>query len=148
MSRRIRGAEATIRLTVDGQTVGGSMFRVTDFSRTPRHDLTETGFLGSKTDAIDQQFHGWDFSFTIQEEDEQALNLCEEIIAREQNGERPARLTLTVIYAFREDGATNKVETFPNCMIKFGETGFAGRKDYVTTKIEGKSEKRLLQDIA
>ncbi len=144
MSLRIRGQEITIRVAVDGQVQLGSMVKVTEFTVTPRSDLMEESFLGELEDDLDHQHHGFDFSFTIQNEDAIALEFLSTIVEREQNAEKHPDVTITVIYNYRESGVRNRVEVYHDVFLKITETGFGGRKEYVTTGFEGKCKKRSL----
>lgn len=144
MSQRIRGAEVTIRISVDSELQEGSFFKVTEFTSTPRTDLVEEDFLGELESDLDIQHHGWDFSFTVQNQDETPLEFLSTIIDREQNQERHPDITMTVIYAYREPDASNRVEVYHDVFLKVTEQGFSGRKEYVTTGFEGKCKRRSL----
>ena len=53
MSLRTRGQEATLRVTVDGETQDGSWFKVKDFTATPREDIIEEDYLGELESDLD-----------------------------------------------------------------------------------------------
>lgn len=146
MSARIRGQEATVRITVDGQVQRGSFFKVTDFEVTPRTDLTEEGYLGETEDDIDIQHHGFDFSFSVDNEDEGPLEFLSDIVEREADRQAHPSITVLVIYAYRKQGARNKVEVYHDCFMKLATQGFGGRKEYVKTSFEGKSKRRSLMN--
>ena len=148
MSLRIRGQEITVRITVDSILQEGSWFKVTEFTGTPRTDINEEDFLGETESDLDIQHHGFDLSFTLQMQDERVLEFLSTIIDREQNQEAHPDITMTVIYAFRETGAINKVEIYHDVFLKVNETGFSGRKEYVTSSFEGKAKKRSLASLA
>lgn len=144
MSARIRGQEVTIRVAVDGQVQLGSMVKVTEFTVSPRSDIMEESFLGELEDDLDFQHHGFDFSFTVQNEDALALEFLSNIVDREQNAALHPDVTITVIYNFREPGVQNRVEVYHDVFLRITEQGFSGRKEYVTTGFEGKCKKRSL----
>lgn len=144
MSLRIRGQEVTIRVAVDGEVQDGSFIKITDFTVTPRTDLNEESFLGELEDDLDIQHHGFDFGWTVQKEDEKALEFLSTVIDREQNQQVHPDITITVIYAFRKPGASNRAEVYHEVFLKVNEGGFGGRKEYVTTGFEGKCKKRSL----
>jgi hypothetical protein len=144
MSQRIRGQEVTVRVAVDGQIQEGSMFKVKEFTSTPRTDLVEEDYLGELESDIDIQHHGFDFSFSIDNQDQIPLELLSEIITREQTQQQHPAITMTVIYAYRETDASNRVEVYHDVFLKVADQGFSGRKDYVTTSFEGKCKKRSL----
>jgi len=142
MSARTRGQEATVRVAVDGQIQPGSFFKVNDFTVTPRTDLVEKDYLGELETDIDIQHHGFDFAWSVDNQDELPLNFLSDIVDREQNQERHPDITITVIYAYREAGAVNQAEVYHDVFLKVAEQGFAGRKEYLTTGFEGKCKKR------
>ncbi len=144
MSQRIRGQEATIRINVDGELQGGTFVKVPDFTVTPRQDLTETPYLGETEDDIDIQHHGFDFAFSVDNQDEKALDFLQLIIDREAAHEQHPKITIIVIYAFRAGLGQNKAEVYRDVFLKVTEQGFSGRKEYVSTGFEGKCKKRSL----
>lgn len=144
MSLRIRGQEVTVRVVVDGEVQPGSFFKVTEFTTAMRTDINEEPFLGELEDDLDIQHHGFDFSFTVQNEDAATLEFLSTIIGREQNAEQHPDITLTVIYNYREPGVQDRVEVFHDVFLKVNEQSFGGRKEYVTTSLEGKAKRRSL----
>lgn len=142
MSQRLRGREVTIRLTVDGVEQVGSFFKVTEFTITPRTDLVEEEFLGELESDLDIMHHGYDFSFTVQQQDEATLNFLTTIVAREQVRDQHPDITMVVIYAYRDPFATSQVEVYYDVFLKVTERGFSGRKEYVTDGFEGKCKRR------
>lgn len=144
MSARIRGQEATIRMTVDGQVQRGSFFKVTDFEVTPRTELSEIPYLGEQEDDLDIQHSGYDFSFSVDNEDEGPLEFLTTITDREAQHLAHPSITLLVIYAYRKKGARDKVEIYHDVLLKVATQGFGGRKEAVKTSFEGKCKKRSL----
>lgn len=144
MSARIRGQEITVRIAVDGQVQEGSFFKVTEFSTTPRADITEESFLGELEDDLDFQHHGFDFSFSIQNEDARPLEFLSSLIDREQDALPHPDITITVIYNYRDSNVQDRVEVYHDVFLKVNEQSFGGRKEYVTTSFEGKAKRRSL----
>lgn len=144
MSLGQRGQEYQIRISVDGQTLAGSFFKVKEWTSTPRQDIMEKDYLGEDETDLDFQHHGWDFNFTIDIHDEKAMEFVDDLIQREADHEAPPEITVTCISKFRERGAKDKVEVFAKAIIKSGDGGFPGRKEQVTGRFEGKSKKRKL----
>lgn len=144
MSLKMRGSEATIRIARDGVVQPGSMFKVTDFTATPRTDLVEDDYLGELETDIDIQHHGWDLGFTIDVQDEKAIELVEEIIGREQDQTSHPDITITVLYTFREPGARAKIAVYHGVFLKMDEESFGGRKEKVKGKFAGKCKKRTV----
>lgn len=144
MSQRIRGQEITARLQVDGQLQDGSLFKLTEFTETPRTDLVEEEFLGELESDLDIQHHGFDFSFTVQIQDELVLNFLQTIVDREQQALPHPDITMTIITTFRDAVTPSQVEVFHDVFLKVNEFGFSGRKDYVTASFEGKAKRKSL----
>jgi hypothetical protein len=142
MSQRTRGQEVTIRISVDGQIQQGSMFKVTDFTVTPRTDLNEADFLGELESDIDIQHHGFDLSWSIQDEDGVPIDLLSLIIDRERTHQKHPDVTITVIHTYRKSGERPRIEVFHDVFIKENEAGFSGRKEYNTHGYEAKAKRR------
>jgi hypothetical protein len=151
MSQRLRGQEAQLRVAVDGVVQPGSMFKVKDFEFTPRQDITETPFCGEDEDDLDFQHHGWDLSWSIEMQDAVALDLMTKIIQRELDHGAHPKITVTVIYTFREGalaGGGRVVSYHTDMKLKQGAEGAGSRKDYVGVKYEAKCKKRDVLQLA
>jgi hypothetical protein len=146
MSLKSRGQEATLRLAVDGVVQEGSMFKVMDFTATPRTDLVEDDYLGEQETDLDIQHHGWDIGFSVNTIDSTALDLIDEIIAREQAHTAHPDITLTAIYTFRDPGTRGKIYIYHEIFLKADEEGFGSRKDRHKVKFSGKAKKRVPLD--
>ena len=144
MSARIRGQEIAARLSFEGQPLGGSFFKITEFTATPRSDLTEEPFIGELEDDLDFQHHGWDFSFTVQIDDHQTIDFLTRIVTREQDAAPHPKIVLTLFYTFREPSALPRTAVYRDVFLKVSEEGFSGRKDFVTNGFEGKAKKRIM----
>lgn len=146
MSQKMRGQEITMRIAVDGVVQSGSMVKLTDFSATPRTDINEDDYLGEKETDLDIQHHGWDLGFSIDYEDAAGIELCEDIVGRESNNEQHPRITITVIYTFREEGKRGKIATYRDVFLKQDEETAGGRKEKVKGKFSGKCKKRVVSN--
>lgn len=144
MSLRQRGEEVTLRIAVDGQLLTGSMLKVEDFTATPRTDLIEDDFLGESESDLDIQHHGWDLSWSVQNQDAVAIDLCDLIIEREQNHEAHPDITITAIHAYRERGEQTRIVVYRKCFVKEAETAAGGRKERVVTQYEAKCKRRAV----
>ena len=144
MSARIRGEEVSVRITVDGQRQEGSFFKATEFTVRPRQDIYEDDFLGESETDLDFQHHGFDFSFTVHNEDAATLDYLNSIIDRDINHQRHPDIVVTVLYSYRKPGVGGRAEVYHDCFLKVSEQGFKGRKERVTTTFEGKCKKRAL----
>lgn len=151
MSQRIRGQEATLRIAVDGVVQAGSMFKVKDFDFTPRQDIAETDFCGEDETDLDFQHHGFDLSWSVEMQDSVTLDLLTKIVQREIDHLAHPKITVTVIYTFREGAAAGggRVVSYHTDMkLKQGAEGAGGRKDYVGVKYEAKCKKRDVLQLA
>jgi hypothetical protein len=137
MSQRIRGQEATIQVVVDGDVKTGSFSKVSDFSLDPRTDIQETDFLGEIETDLDIQHHGYDFSFTLHEQDKKTHDLLFDIVTREQNRVRHPAVNIVVSFAYRA-GEPMSTIVLENCFMKMDTLSIGGRKEYITNKFSGK----------
>jgi len=153
MSSRLRGQEAFISITVSDeflQSVGlagelaGSFTKVRDFSITPRIDQIEESYLGETFDDLDQQVHGFDFSFTVDELDASALQFLDLVVFKEQFNLAPPVVTVSVTYVYREGGVQPQTQIFSDCILKNAERSIGGRKEYIQNSFEGKAKQHTL----
>lgn len=146
MSQKMRGQELTMRIAVDGIVQPGSMLKLTDFNATPRMEINEDDYLGEKQTDLDIQHHGWDGSFSIDYEDSAAIMLCDEIVGREQNNEQHPRITITVIYTFRDPAVRGKIAVYRDVFLKQDEESAGGRKEKVKGKFSFKCKTRVMMN--
>ena len=139
-SRRIRGQEALIQVSVDGELQTGTFFKVRDFRTTERGDLVEEAYLGELADDLDYQHHGFDGSFTLDNEDGSTLEFLADIIAREQNAEEHPSIVITVTYIFRDSDSQTLTEAYSDCVMRRSEQSIGGRKEYVQSSFEFKAK--------
>lgn len=153
MSSRIRGQEVNISVVVDDAfltsfgleaDLQGSFAKVRDFTSSPRIDQTEESYLGEDFDDLDQQVHGYDFSFTVDELDSQVLDFLSLIAFKELNKLTPPVITVAATYIYREPNILPRQEVFVECVLKPSERSVGGRKEYVQNSFEGKSKFRLV----
>lgn len=144
MSLKMRGQEATIRIAVDGVIQEGSMFKVIDFTATPRTEINEDDYLGEQETDLDIQHHGWDLGFTVDVLDEGVIDFVEDVISREIDHTAHPDITITVLYQFREADARAKIAVYHGVFLKCDEESFGGRKEKVKGKFSGKCKKRTV----
>lgn len=137
MSQRIRGQEATVQIIVDGDVKSGTFSKVTDFSLDPRMDVNETDFLGEVETDLDVQHHGFDFQFTLQEQDDKTHDLLVLIVEREQARERHPSINIVVTFNYRAGNGAQTI-VLENCFMKLDSLSIGGRKDYITNRWSGK----------
>lgn len=153
MSSRVRGQEAIIAITVADEflqnfglegLLSGSFTKVRNFSITPRIDQTEEPYLGEDFDDLDQQLHGYDFEFTVDELDSQAIDFMNLIAFKEANKLPPPVITASVTYIYRNPDIQPRTETLIECILKPAERSMGGRKEYIQNSYEGKAKDRLV----
>ncbi len=151
MSSRIRGQEAAINITVADEFVipfglegllTGSFTKIRDFTITPRIDQTEEPYIGETFDDLDQQLHGYDFGFTIDELDTQAVDLLSLLAFKEGSNLPPPVITVSVSYIYREPNILPRTEILMECILKPSERSIGGRKEYIQNTYEGKCKNR------
>ena len=142
MSLRIRGQEVVLRLAIDGAAVEGSMFKVNDFTVTPRQELQEADYIGEDVSDLDVMHNGYDLAWSIDMQDAVSIDLIDDIAKRNEGKKAPQDVTLTVIYTFREPGAGGRVVVYHDMVLKVDEEGASGRKERVKTKISAKAKRR------
>lgn len=135
---RIRGQEVFVQLVVDGDLKVGSFAKVENFKLTPRADLSDSSFLGETEDEPDVMFHGWDFSFSIHEADNKAIEVWNQILAALTAGTVLPTINVVVIKKYRDPGVKPVVQTLQNCKMKLDSQDAGGRKDYVKNAFSGK----------
>jgi hypothetical protein len=149
MSARIRGQEATIRITVADEfaaafgifgTMVGSFFKVRDFSLSPRQDLVEQEYLGEDFDDLDFQHHGHDFSFTVDELDESVLNFLSLVTFKEAANLAPPIIGVSATFVYRNQVTLPQTVRLVDCVLKLAERSIGGRKEYIQNSFEGKAK--------
>lgn len=140
MSLRIRGQEQTLQVIVEGQDQTGTFVNVTNVQITPRIDNVETDFVGQDESDLDQQYHGVDFEFTVQEQDSKARAFLGELIARQQNRERPQKITLIFHNEYRDSSEPSNNLHVYQAIMKPDAFGSSGRKNYSEVKFSGKGK--------
>lgn len=142
MSLRTRGAETFVQLVFDGQLLAGSFSQVENFKVTPRADLTDTGFLGETEDEPDIMFHGYDFSFSIQEQDNAAFDIWDQVVANLAAGIALPVIDVMVVKRYRDPGVKAVTHTYQRCVLKLDSQDHGSRKDYLKSMFSGKCKTR------
>lgn len=153
MSARIRGQEATIRITVADDFAAsfglfgqleGSFFKVRDFSLTPRQDLVEQEYLGEDFDDLDFMHHGHDFAFTVDELDGAALNFLSLVTFKEEAHLAPPIIGVSASFVYRNGLTLPHTVRLIDCVLKLSERSIGGRKEYIQNSFEGKAKRQAL----
>lgn len=146
MSNRIRGQETTLQVVVDGQIQAKSFAKVENFKWNPRQDLSDTDFLGETEAEPDIMHHGYDFSFSIHEEDNSAVEqILNKVVATLTAGVQQPNVTLTFIKRYRDPSLTQKTLVFQKAVLKLDSQESGSRKDYLKSSFSGKC--RIMQSI-
>lgn len=146
MSRRIRGQEQTLQVIVEGQDQVGTFLNVRNWDVTPRIDNVETDFIGQDESDLDQQYHGVDFSFTVQEEDSKARQFFDDLMARQRNRERPAKVIIIAHNEYRDSSEPGNNLVITNAIMKPDKFGTGSRKDYSEIPFSGKGKTTSVVD--
>lgn len=146
-STRIRGQEVLIQVSVNNEPQAGSFFKVRDFKISERGDIVEESYLGEVADDLDYQHHGFDGSFTIDNEDALALAFMASIVALEEASEAHPDIVITATYVYRDPSITGVVEIYSDCFMRLSEQNVGGRKEYVQSSFEFKAKTRQLMAV-
>lgn len=139
MSNRIRGQETTLQVVVDNKTMGKSFAKVENFKWSPRQDLTDNDFLGETESEPDIMHHGYDFSFSIHEEDNSAVrDVLLAVVSTLTAGEQQPNVTLTFIKRYRDQAEGTQTLVFSKCVLKLDSQETGSRKDYMKSMFSGK----------
>lgn len=139
----IRGQEVSILFAVGGVSQIGSMLKVKNFTVTERGELVESDYVGEPVSDLDYRHDGWDMSWEIDVRDSIAMDFLTNIVARDDVGIPQPDITITVIYKFREGaGVEPRMEVYYGTVMRPSETGFSGRKEYISTSWEAKAKRR------
>jgi len=138
MSLRTRGQETFAQIVVDGDLLAGSFAKVENFKITPRADLVDTGFLGESEDDPDVMMHGYDFSFSMHEQDNRAFEVWDKTVSALAAGTTLPRIDVVVIKRYRDPSIKAVTLTLQKCVMKMDSQDLGSRKDYIKTSFSGK----------
>ncbi len=153
MASRIRGQEALLQITVADDRLaefqlegglGGSFTKVRDLTITQRMDIIEENYLNETFTDLDQQLHGYDLSFTIDETDQSTLQFMSLVATNEELHLPPPLVTIAVTYFYRDGQGTTKTEVYQDCILKQNDRSIGGRTEYVQNSFEAKAKRRTL----
>lgn len=147
MSSKLRGSDVTVMIAVDGKLAGGSMLKVTDGTVNHRTDIIEDDYLGELETDLDIQHHGHDISVSLDEEDDEALMIAQDIIQREIDRGRPPDVTISFVFTYRQPGKRSRMTTYHECIMKQDEESFGGRKERVKAKFSAKCKRRTVMYV-
>src|ERR1043166_6080178 len=73
MADRIRGQESTLQVTIDGVLQQGSFAKVENWKWSPISEIVASDFIGESESDFDPIHHGFEFSFSIHEKENSAV---------------------------------------------------------------------------
>lgn len=142
-----RGQEATIRVTCQDDFAAAfglvgllPLFNVNDWTLTPRTDLVEKEYLGEKYTSIDEQHHGYDFSFSVDETNATIIAMQDLIEYKHELGLEPPIWAVSATVKYRDGVTLPRTEQLINCKLKIASRGFGSRTDYIVSSVEGKAQ--------
>lgn len=143
MSLRIRGQELVGRIAIDGAQQTGSWLKIMSLTVTPRTDLQEADYLGEAETDLDVMHHGYDVTAEFDIQDAKAIDVLDDIQARNEAGAKPQDITLTVMYTFRDGVTPGRIVAYHEGVLKVDEEAASGRKERVKNKISMKFKTRV-----
>jgi len=135
---RIRGQETTGQLVVDGKLLLGSFAKLENWAFKPISDIKDSDFVGEAESEFDVQHHGWEVSFTIHEQDGQAMQTYLQIVAALEAGIAMPNFNFVVIESYRDPSVPLSTYVCQDLKLKLDEHAASGRKEYVKNSFTGK----------
>lgn len=142
MATRIRGQETFVQVVVDGALLAGSFQKVDNFKFSSRADITNTGFLGETEDEPDIQHHGYDFSFTIHEMDNKAMEVWDNVVSTLQQGIAQPAVNIVYLKRYRDPSIKPVSITFQSAKLKLDSQEASSRKDFVKSMFSGSCKRK------
>lgn len=139
-SLQIRGSEAKIQISVDGQLQKGSFANVQNFKLSPKFDIKDVNIVGEKVTKHNLQFQDHDFSFSVLEEDAACAQFLQKLISNFNAGIAPPLVNITVTHTYL-DGVTVWREVLEVCTIYPEDRDLSSRTDFVKWSFKGKCER-------
>lgn len=140
MSTVIRGQEVSVQFSVDGVPQSGSFTKLKEFRVSERGEIRELDYLGESTSDLDFQHHGYDISFTVDNEDASTIDYLLSIVAREKSGLAHPKVNMTVVTRYRNPSVASTTVVYKSVVMRAVEHGFSSRKENVTTSFEAKAK--------
>lgn len=141
MSLRVRGQEATIKFTIDGAPKAGTWLKVKNFTVKPQTEFLEENYLGESETDYDIIHNGFELSWEVDDQDDETIQYVKVLAERERDGLSPQRVTITVIYSYRE--RTKVVaDNYYDVLVIVDEHKHGGRKEYIGTSFSARCKKK------
>lgn len=141
-SKSSKGLHRTLALIVNGQQQPGSFVKVRTFSAKPDAAIMKTDHLGEALSEVDVMHHGWDISFTIEEEDANAAKYYEKVTASSEAGTTLPRVDLIEIRNYVDPSVLPETFVYGELVLKMDSDDSSGRKEYTTMSFSGACKTR------
>lgn len=143
----IRGQEATITLSLNGQIQTGSIFNVKDFKASAEFEIKKDSYIGQRVPKGNPSFSGYSGSFSIDEEDAKSILLAQSLIEAEEAGVAPPQVQLMVRYKYRKGGNAPVSEVYRDVVLAPKERSVPGQKENISSGFEFYAEKKLVVSV-
>lgn len=140
---RIKGRHVHLYAIIDGKTQVGSFTKVESWSHKPDAKIDKTEFIGQAFAEGDVEMSGHDFSFTVHEEDTEAMDYWDNLASKYEAGQQLPDVAIVVITNYLNPAVPAKTETFQECVLKHDERNASSKKDYVKNMFTGFAPKKV-----
>lgn len=142
----IRGAEAQVLVSVQGQQQQGTYQRVQSFTITINDEIVKEQYLGESTSELDYQYDDVDFEFTAHLVTDDVLRYVVQQAERYEDRQPPLNVTVTILFGFRDPQTSATAVVMSGGVLRVPSIETGGRKEYVSARFEGSAKKiRLIR---
>lgn len=145
-SRRIRGQEVQVRITLNNQILR-TLTAVENLTVTANISLLEKDYLGDTTTRLDEMFKGASFELSFDPESTDCFKLIQAIIDRASRRTAQSNVHINVVATFSFPNGQRPRVTLGDCKFSDIPIGVGGRDQYVNVKLSGKVEKPLFAGV-
>lgn len=139
---RVRGQETEIRVIKDG-VLYDTITKITKFNAEVQLEVVSQGFLGGTSDEKDEIFNGVKFGFEAQLDTPDWFDMEAAIIKRAQR--ITPDVVFTIVSTLYFPSGKTRIIVIPDAKFGAIPLDIAGRKEYVTVKIDGEATGREIQ---
>jgi hypothetical protein len=144
MALRLKGQEVEVRIIKAG-VLQDTITKIKNFELEVKLDLLEEDFLGMTTTEYDEVYSGVGFSFEMQLDSPDFLDLQRAIIDKARRITPDVQYTITGTLLF-PSGATRAL-IIPDAHFGAQPINAGGRKEYVTVSCEGAASDYTIQSL-
>lgn len=142
MSQRAKGLNTSLVVVLDGKEQAGSFTKCESFEITPDAEIKKSDFLGESTSDGDMQHHGYDFKFTIHEQDKNAIAFYSKVAAASEAGTLLPEVDVMAITQYPDPSQGVVTEVLHECVIKLDSASSSGRKEYKKNSFSGFAKRK------